>query len=185
MLDPWRWRHKETTKRGKPVTRRHGVISQNSCILAATTNIFRCVVRARAAALRTLDAERRQSGTSLRHSRQESRTTGHATSEEKSNSEEGRRGKNLRKKKGNYITKNSLRYGKVGTTVWMSFAWVSVTVPAVPWGRQNIGTEVTAASFNGDVCSNRAPNYAALRILLYTQRNKTGRLQFPLVSTYT
>lgn len=129
------------------------------------------------------DTERRKTATSLRHGTHESRTTGHVTSEERRNSEEDRRNEEIaqrKKKKKELYEEHLLKIWTDGTTVLMSLACVSVPVTAGPWAWRNIGTEVTAASFNGNVRSNKAPNYAALRILLYTPRNKTGHLQFPL-----
>lgn len=81
------------------------------------------------------DTERRKSVTSLRHGRHESRTTGHVTSEEKSNSEEDRRKEEIAQKKELY-DEHFLKIWTDGrtdsTTVLMSLACASVPVTAVP-----------------------------------------------------
>ena len=139
--------------------------------------------------VRMPDTERRKSVTSLRHGRHESRTTGHVTSEEKSNSEEDRRKEEIAQKKELY-DEHFLKIWTDGRTdgqyncldvsrMCISSCHCCSMRLAEYWNR----TAVTAASFNGNVCSNKAPNYAALRILLYTPRNKTGHPQFPLVCT--
>jgi hypothetical protein len=82
------------------------------------------------------DTERRKSTTSLRHGRHELRTTGHVTSEKKSNSEEDRRKEEIAQKEMNYMTSISWRYGRTVQLSWcLSHVYQFLSLPFHEAGR--------------------------------------------------